>query len=177
MDFGIDLTAISMLLNLFLLSPQLKSFHNELLSELEKKVELDARYLTVSIWLIQKAEDTLAVFYISSVFSAVIVKMYLWDNYRMHLWRWRCSEITFHVYAPVKSRLIIINPSWSGVCGYVLALWSWSMCDIFRMSGLQPECRAALLCIVLGDWILVQLLYLIVGRTTLAHTYSFTHTA
>lgn len=38
-----------MLLNLFLLSPQLKSFHNELLSELEKKVELDARYLTVSI--------------------------------------------------------------------------------------------------------------------------------
>lgn len=32
-----------------LLSPQLKSFHNELLSELEKKVELDARYLTVGI--------------------------------------------------------------------------------------------------------------------------------
>lgn len=28
--------------------PQLKSFHNELLTELEKKVELDARYLTVS---------------------------------------------------------------------------------------------------------------------------------
>lgn len=31
------------------LSFQLKSFHNELLSELEKKVELDARYLTVSV--------------------------------------------------------------------------------------------------------------------------------
>lgn len=33
----------------FSLHPQLKSFHNELLSELEKKVELDARYLTVGI--------------------------------------------------------------------------------------------------------------------------------
>lgn len=30
-------------------SLQLKSFHNELLSELEKKVDLDARYLTVSL--------------------------------------------------------------------------------------------------------------------------------
>lgn len=29
---------------------QLKSFHNELLTELEKKVELDARYLNVSLW-------------------------------------------------------------------------------------------------------------------------------
>lgn len=28
---------------------QLKSFHNELLTELEKKVELDARYLNVSL--------------------------------------------------------------------------------------------------------------------------------
>ncbi|MEQ2291393.1 Brain-specific angiogenesis inhibitor 1-associated protein 2 [Ameca splendens] len=31
------------------LEEMLKCFHNELLSELEKKVELDARYLTVSI--------------------------------------------------------------------------------------------------------------------------------
>ena len=30
-------------------SLQLKSFHNELLTELEKKVELDARYLNVSL--------------------------------------------------------------------------------------------------------------------------------
>ena len=28
---------------------QLKSFHNELLTELEKKVELDARYLNVRL--------------------------------------------------------------------------------------------------------------------------------
>lgn len=28
---------------------QLKSFHNELLTELEKKVELDARYLNVGV--------------------------------------------------------------------------------------------------------------------------------
>ncbi|KAM6967149.1 brain-specific angiogenesis inhibitor 1-associated protein 2a isoform 2-T2 [Tautogolabrus adspersus] len=32
-----------------MLPPQLKSFHNELLSELEKKVELDARYLTAAL--------------------------------------------------------------------------------------------------------------------------------
>uniref|UniRef100_A0A3B3ZVV3 IMD domain-containing protein n=1 Tax=Periophthalmus magnuspinnatus TaxID=409849 RepID=A0A3B3ZVV3_9GOBI len=31
------------------LEEMLKCFHNELLSELEKKVELDARYLTVSL--------------------------------------------------------------------------------------------------------------------------------
>jgi len=31
---------------------QLKSFHNELLTELEKKVELDARYLNVSLVIV-----------------------------------------------------------------------------------------------------------------------------
>lgn len=49
------------------------------------------------------------------------------------------------------------------------------MCDIFRMSGLQAERRAALLCIVLGGieyW--CSLLYLIVGRTTLVSSYSLT---
>lgn len=34
---------------MFFLLLQLKSFHNELLTELEKKVELDARYLNVSM--------------------------------------------------------------------------------------------------------------------------------
>lgn len=54
---------------------------------------------------------------------------------------------------PSRIDLILINPSWSEtVC--VLALWSWSTCDIFRMSGLQPECRAVLLCVVLGDGIM-----------------------
>lgn len=47
-DFAIDMKVTIMLLKC-LCAPQLKSFHNELLSELEKKVELDARYLTVSI--------------------------------------------------------------------------------------------------------------------------------
>ncbi len=45
-------------LTVFVLSLQLKSFHNELLSELEKKVELDARYLTVSIRLVQKKKKS-----------------------------------------------------------------------------------------------------------------------
>lgn len=35
--------------SMFFLLLQLKSFHNELLTELEKKVELDARYLNVSM--------------------------------------------------------------------------------------------------------------------------------
>lgn len=33
---------------MFSLSLQLKSFHNELLTQLEQKVELDSRYLSVS---------------------------------------------------------------------------------------------------------------------------------
>ncbi len=48
-DFASEKHPSAFYFTVFLLSLQLKSFHNELLSELEKKVELDARYLTVSI--------------------------------------------------------------------------------------------------------------------------------
>lgn len=54
---------------LLLLTSQLKSFHNELLTQLEQKVDLDSRYLSVS-----NKELLLSVNWIS---SCVVINMAL----------------------------------------------------------------------------------------------------